>query len=578
MAAEIRHMKWWGWGHEDVAFDDSNKPGLWPYLENELKIKEIEWTRSVAFEDIDLPEQTTNEAFLGTIRGALDEGQIANDKRTRLIHAAGKSFRDLWLLRHGIVKHAPDCVVFPESEEDVAAIVRAADEHGAVLIPFGGGSNIAGCLEPRDHDGRMVVSLDMCRMHRVLEVDQHSLTARIQPGVYGQHLEDQLAEHGVTLGHFPDSFLHSTLGGWVATRSAGMQSDIYGKIEDMVISLRMVTPSGTIVTRTVPKSSNGIDVRHLCIGSEGILGVITEIVVQVHRKPPREDWHGWLFPDFDSGVAAIHECQRQGCMPTVTRLNDPKKTALSFAFKQPKTGLKEIVAKALKWYIGSVKGIDFGRCCLMVVKYEGDRAAFRNMRRGVSAIYRKHRGVCLGPEPGRSFAEAKFDFPHLRDYVMDRNIMADVSETATTWTNLLPLYEDSLADIDRAICNTGVASWVGCHISHSYPTGASLYFTFGCLQRAGREIEQYLHIKKAAEDAFMKNGGTLSHHHAVGTEHLPWVEEDVSPTGLKAVQAVKEGLDPRGIMNPGKIIPPADPLKAWGLSGEALGRFTGSGQ
>ena len=451
MAAEIRHMKWWGWGYEDVAFDDSNKPGLWPYLENELKIKEIEWTRPVAFEDIDLPEQTTNEAFLGAIRGALDEGQVADDKRTRLIHAAGKSFRDLWLLRHGIVKYAPDCVVFPESEEDVAAIVRAADEHGAVLIPFGGGSNIAGCLEPRDRDGRMVVSLDMCRMHRVLEVDQHSLTARIQPGVYGQHLEDQLAEHGVTLGHFPDSFLHSTLGGWVATRSAGMQSDIYGKIEDMVISLRMVTPSGTIVTRTVPKSSNGIDVRHLCIGSEGILGVITEIVVQVHRKPPREDWHGWLFPDFESGVAAIHECQRQGCMPTVTRLNDPKKTALSFAFKQPKTGLKETVAKALKWYIGSVKGIDFGRCCLMVVKYEGDRAAFRNMRRGVSAIYRKHRGVCLGPEPGRSFAEAKFDFPHLRDYVMDRNIMTDVSETATTWSNLLPLYEDSLADIDRAI-------------------------------------------------------------------------------------------------------------------------------
>ena len=246
-------------------------------------------------------------------------------------------------------------------------------------------------------------------------------------------------------------------------------------------------------------------------------------------------------------------------------------------FKHPKTGLKETVAKALKWYIGSVKGIDFGRCCLMVVKYEGDRAAFRNMRRGVSAIYRKHRGVCLGPEPGRSFAEAKFDFPHLRDYVMDRNIMADVSETATTWANLLPLYEDSMADIDRAICNTGVASWVGCHISHSYPTGASLYFTFGCLQLAGREIEQYLHIKKAAEDAFMKNGGTLSHHHAVGTEHLPWVEEDVSPTGLKAVQAVKEGLDPRGIMNPGKIIPPTDPLKAWGLSDEALGRFTGSG-
>ncbi len=570
MPAEIRHMKWWGWGYEDVTFDDSNKPELWPYFERELKIGEIEWTRPVAFEDIDLPEQKRNEPFFGEIRGTIDEGQIAGDKKARLIHAAGKSFRDLWLLRHGIVKHAPDCVVFPESEEDIAAIVRAAHKHGVVLIPFGGGSNIVGCLDPRDRNGRMVISLDLCRMHRVLEVDQHSLTARIQPGVYGQHLEDQLAEHGVTLGHFPDSFLHSTLGGWVATRSAGMQSDRYGKIEDMVISLRMVTPSGTIVTRTVPKSSNGIDVRHLCIGSEGILGVITEIVVQVHRKPSHEDWYGWLFPDFESGVTAIHDCQRHDCMPTVTRLNDPKKTALSFAFKSPKSGFKASIAKGLKWYIGKVKGIDFSHCCLMVVKHEGDRESFRKMRRDVSAIYRKHDGVFLGAEPGRSFAKAKFDFPHLRDYVMDRNMMADVSETATTWSNLLPLYENSLADIECAIRDTGVASWVGCHISHSYHTGASLYFTFGCLQQAGREIEQYLHVKKAAEDAFMKNGGTLSHHHAVGTEHLPWVEEDISPTGLKAVQAVKDGLDPHGIMNPGKIIPAVETLKEWGLGEDAI--------
>ena len=283
MVNDIRHMKWWGWGYEDVFFDDSDKPALWPYLKSELDIVEEESTPSVKFEEIELPERKINGGFLEAVKVELDESQIADDKKTRLIHSTGKSFRDLWRLRHGIIKCAPDCVVFPENEEDVAAIVSAAHEQGVVLIPFGAGSNIAGCLEPRDRDGRMVVSLDMCRMHKVLEVDQRSLTARIQPGVYGQHMEDQLLEHGVTLGHFPDSFLHSTLGGWVATRSAGMQSDRYGKIEDMVISLRMVTPSGTIVTRTVPKSSNGIDVRHLCIGSEGILGVITEVVVKVHR-------------------------------------------------------------------------------------------------------------------------------------------------------------------------------------------------------------------------------------------------------------------------------------------------------
>ena len=573
MEADIRHMKWWGWGHEDVTFDDATKPELWPYLKRELGVDEIRWEKPVAFEDVTLPEQKNNEAFLAAIRAGLGDGQIVDDKKSRLVHAAGKSFRDLWLMRHGQVQFAPDCVVYPDTEEDVALVVRAAHEHGVVLVPFGGGSNIAGCLVPSDRGGRMVVSLDMCRMHRVLEVDRYSLTARIQPGVYGQHLEDQLAEHGVTLGHFPDSFLHSTLGGWVATRSAGMQSDIYGKIEDMVISLRMVTPSGTIITRTVPKSSNGIDIKHLCIGSEGILGVITEVVVQVHHKPEKEDWYGWLFPDFKSGLDAIHECHRGDCMPTVTRLNDPKKTALSFAFKHPKTGIKDKIAKAFKWYIGNVKKIDFDQCCLMVVKYEGTPKAFYRIKNQVTAIYKKHRGVCLGAEPGRSFAKVKFDFPHLRDYVMDRSIMADVSETATTWDNLRTLHESGLADVEQAIKDTGVDAWVGCHLSHSYRTGASLYFTFGCLQREGREIEQYLYVKKAAEDAFMKNGGTLSHHHAVGTEHLPWVEEDLSPTGLKAVKALKAGLDPNDIMNPGKIIPSEKPLDDWGLSAEAIDEF-----
>ena len=573
MEADIRHMKWWGWGHEDVTFDDSTKPELWPYLKRELGVDEIRWEKPVAFEDVTLPEQKNNEAFLAAIGVGLGEGQVVDDKKSRLVHAAGKSFRDLWLMRHGQVQFAPDCVVYPDTEEDVALVVRAAHEHGVVLVPFGGGSNIAGCLVPSDRGGRMVVSLDMCRMHRVLEVDRYSLTARIQPGVYGQHLEDQLAEHGVTLGHFPDSFLHSTLGGWVATRSAGMQSDIYGKIEDMVISLRMVTPSGTIITRTVPKSSNGIDIKHLCIGSEGILGVITEVVVQVHHKPEKEDWYGWLFPDFKSGLDAIHECHRGDCMPTVTRLNDPKKTALSFAFKHPKTGIKDKIAKAFKWYIGNVKKIDFNQCCLMVVKYEGTPQAFNRIKNRVTAIYKKHRGVCLGAEPGRSFAKVKFDFPHLRDYVMDRSIMADVSETATTWDNLRTLHESGLADVEQAIKDTGVDAWVGCHLSHSYRTGASLYFTFGCLQREGREIEQYLYVKKAAEDAFMKNGGTLSHHHAVGTEHLPWVENDLSTTGLKAVKALKAGLDPNDIMNPGKIIPSEKPLDDWGLSAEAIDEF-----
>ncbi len=570
---EIRHMKWWGWGHEDVSFSDADKPKLWPYLSGELGLEQVEPTPPVKFDDVHLPAAKENAPFIAALRDALAHDQFSVDKKDRLIHAAGKAFRDLFRLRRGQVDFAPDLIVYPASEVDVVAIVKAAHEHNAVLIPFGGGTNIAGCIEPKDRDERFIVSLDMCRMHRVLAVDKKSLLARIEAGVYGPHMEEQLEAEGVTLGHFPDSFVHSTLGGWVATRSAGMQSDKYGKIEDMVIALRMVTPSGTIVTRTVPNTSNGIDVRSLCVGSEGILGVITEVTVQVHRLPERKMFEGWLFPDFESGIHAIHECMRHGTMPVITRLNDPGKTALSAAFKKVEPPLKQKIGAAMKWYLRNIKGIDFTKCCMMTTAYEGDYDTFHMQRRESNRVFRKHGGVNLGEGPGNSFKEAKYDFPHVRDYLMDRGVMGDVSETSTTWDNLHNLYTKTITNIQKAIRDTGVDPWVGCHISHNYHTGASLYFTFGCRQIEGRELDQYLYIKKAAEDSFLQNGGTVSHHHAVGTEHLPWIEADLSPAGLKAVRAIKDGLDPKSVMNPGKILPGPDPLREWGLTDETIQTF-----
>ena len=570
---EIRHMKWWGWGHEDVSFSDADKPKLWPYLSGELGLEQVEPTPPVKFDDVHLPAAKENAPFIAALRDALAHDQFSVDKKDRLIHAAGKAFRDLFRLRRGQVDFAPDLIVYPASEVDVVAIVKAAHEHNAVLIPFGGGTNIAGCIEPKDRDERFIVSLDMCRMHRVLAVDKKSLLARIEAGVYGPHMEEQLEAEGVTLGHFPDSFVHSTLGGWVATRSAGMQSDKYGKIEDMVIALRMVTPSGTIVTRTVPNTSNGIDVRSLCVGSEGILGVITEVTVQVHRLPEYKMFEGWLFSDFESGIHAIHECMRHGTMPVITRLNDPGKTALSAAFKKVEPPLKQKIGAAMKWYLRNIKGIDFTKCCMMTTAYEGDYDTFHMQRRESNRVFRKHGGVNLGEGPGNSFKEAKYDFPHVRDYLMDRGVMGDVSETSTTWDNLHNLYTKAITNIQKAIRDTGVDPWVGCHISHNYHTGASLYFTFGCRQIEGRELDQYLYIKKAAEDSFLQNGGTVSHHHAVGTEHLPWIEADLSPAGLKAVRAIKDGLDPKSVMNPGKILPGPDPLREWGLTDEAIQSF-----
>ena len=567
-------MKWWGWGGINIEFNISDKPELWPYIKEVVGIEgEPTYTPPVKIEDIELPPQSLNENFVNEIKTVIDNERFKFDKEERLVHSYGKSFRDLWRIRHGIVNAAPDCIIYTLSEDEIVKIIKSAVENDVVVIPFGAGSNIAGCLEANNGNGRMIVSLDMKLMDRVISVDKFSKTARIQAGALGPQMEEQLKSHGVTLGHFPDSFEYSTLGGWIATRSAGMQSDKYGKIEDMILSLRMVTPKGTIVTRTVPKSSNGIDVNHFCIGSEGTLGVITEAVMRVHKLPEYREPYGYLFPDFESGANAIYECVEKHTAPVVTRLNDPGKTALSLAYRTKSSPIKSLLGNIVKWYLKNIKKFDFSKSCLMLNVFEGDKETFDKMKKNVNKIYKKHGAFNLGTEPGRVFEKGKYDFPYLRDYVMDRNIMADVSETSTVWSNLLPLYYSTYESIDKAMKKTVRTGFLGCHISHTYHTGASLYFTFGCLQVPSYELEQYLYIKKAAEDAFIKGGATLSHHHAVGFEHMPWIKDDISETGMKAVKGLKVSLDPRNIMNPGKIIPPDGKEINWGLSKGDIEKF-----
>jgi alkyldihydroxyacetonephosphate synthase len=557
-----RHMKWWGWGDEDVRFNPSAHPGAWPYAKRVLGIEgEGENLPPVSLDEVEMNDPLRNDRFLARLNSQLRDDQVVSSRLERAIHAYGKGFRDLFRMRRGVAEGAPDLVVYPENESEVLAILRAAAEHDVVVIPFGGGSNIAGCLE-RSDARRMAVSLDMRRMRRVLAVDPESCTAQIEAGAFGPDLESQLNKQGMTLGHFPDSFLHSTLGGWIATRSAGMQSDKYGKIEDMVVALRMVTPSGVLATRVVPKSSNGIDVNHLCIGSEGTLGVITEAVMRVHPKAQVHRTHGYLFREFEGGIESIHECVKRESIPSMVRLNDSEKSALSMAFRPESKGFQHAVAKAFKSYL-RWKGYDFSKVCLMLTTYEGSKDDVARQHRRVTAIYKKFGGVDLGSGSGKSFEATKYDFPHIRDFLLDRGVTSDVSETSTVWSNIVPLYRSTIASIRTAVADSGVPAFAGCHMSHTYRCGASLYFTFGFKQQREREIEQYLHVKRAAQQSFMDHGGTLSHHHAVGTEHLPWLTDDVSPLGIAAVAAVKRGLDPENVMNPGRLAPGEAPFEEW---------------
>src|SRR5580693_2823505 len=383
-----KHMKWWGWGDEEVRFDSTAHPGLWPYAKAVLGVEEEDVdTPPVPIEAARLREAIRHDGFLSELRLWMRADQICDSRYERMVHAYGKGLRDLFRMRLGLAEGAPDLVLYPENEHDVLMTIRAAAHHDVAVVPFGGGSNIAGCLE-RTETRRMVVSLDMRRIRRVLAVDTESCTASIEAGVFGPDLEEQLQGCGLTLGHFPDSFLHSTLGGWIATRSAGMQSDKYGKIEDMVVALRMVTPEGVLETRTVPKSANGIDVNHLCIGSEGTFGVITEATMRVHLRPESRVVRGYLIPEFEDGIEAIHQCVQQECAPAMVRLNDPEKTALSLAFRPPASGFSKIASSLFKSYL-RVKGVALPRVCLLLTAFEGNRADVMRMKKKVESIYRK---------------------------------------------------------------------------------------------------------------------------------------------------------------------------------------------
>ncbi|HEX2103946.1 MAG TPA: FAD-binding oxidoreductase, partial [Solirubrobacteraceae bacterium] len=316
----MAQQKWWGWGDGSVAFSHADKPDLGPFLERHLGI-DVEHVAAhpPRFEDLDIPEPQLQPELRAALEEAVGAAHVATDALERLTRARGKSLRDLVRARGGDIGRLPDVVVSPAAEAELEAIMAAALDADAVLIPFGGGTNISGSLEAAADEARTVVSVDMTRMGRVLEIDETSQLARVQAGAFGPDLEAQLNARGWTVGHFPDSFTHSTLGGWIATRSSGMQSDKYGDVADLTRAVRVVTPAGVLVTRPVPHASTGPSVREMVLGSEGRLGIISEATVQVHRVPAERRILGYLLPDWPRALAAMREIAGLDARPSVTR-------------------------------------------------------------------------------------------------------------------------------------------------------------------------------------------------------------------------------------------------------------------
>ncbi len=529
-------MKWNAWG--DPAAAKPLSEGIRALLKQAVGIED-----SVAEElepdQVRLRPSALSQPDRDALAGIVGADYCRTGDRDRLLHAGGKSTLDLLRRKDPGVQEAPDAILLPggpDGEATVFEILRYCSEHRIAVVPFGGGTNVVGGLDPTRAEFGAVVSVDLRRFDRLISLDEVSGQAVLGAGVTGPDAERLLGEHGFSLGHFPQSFEYATIGGFAATRSSGQDSAGYGRFNDMVRGLRVVTPVGTMDLGRGPESAAGPDLRQLMIGSEGTFGIITRVRLRVHRAPEAVRYEAWSFPDFETGTSALRAVTQNATGPTVIRLSDEAETGVNLATTEA---------------IGDTQ-VTGG--CLGLTVFEGTNDHVESRHAETSALLAARGGTSLGEGPARAWERGRFGAPYLRDSLLSAGALCETLETATDWSNIPALKTAVTEALTAALAETGTPALVMCHISHVYPTGASLYFTVVAGQR-GDPIEQWRTAKSAASEAIMAAGGTITHHHAVGADHRSWMRDEVGELGVRVLRAVKATLDPAGILNPGKLIP-----------------------
>jgi len=477
-----------------------------------------------------LPPQVT-DALVAVVGGE----HLTTDDGDRLHHTRGKSTPDLLAARSGDFSDAPDAVARPGSAEEVVGVLQVCAAHGCAVIPYGGGTSVVGGLVADRDDLRGVLCLDLRRLDALVDLDEISRTATLQAGLLGPQAEALLGERGYTLGHFPQSFEFASIGGFAATRSSGQSSSGYGRFDAMVVSLTVATTSGLWSVGTAPASAAGPDLRQLVLGSEGTLGVITDVTVTVRPVPDRRVYETWRWPSFEAGADAMRALVQDDLNPTVLRLSDETETSINLS--DP-----------------SAIGLSDAGGAQMVCGYEGSVTRVARMRAEVAEALRLAGGHLAGEDGGAAWSKGRFAAPYLRDALLDEGVLVETLETATVWSNLQHLYAGVKAAVTAAASAQGTDPLVLCHISHIYRAGASLYFTVA-MREAADGAAQWAPVKRAAGDAIRDAGGTITHHHAVGRDHKPWLADEIGAPGVAALRAVKRALDPEGILNPGVLVP-----------------------
>jgi alkyldihydroxyacetonephosphate synthase len=525
-------MAWDAWG--DPALAKPLSSGIRSLLEQALGISGTE-VAGPGIDEVQVSHSALTAEQLDGLAAIVGAGRLRTADHDRLLYAGGKSTPDL-LRRKQIHQDAPDAVLLPGTEDEVEKILEFCSRHRIAVVPFGGGTSVVGGLDPIRGDFGAVITLDLRRFDALHRLDETSGEAELGAGLTGPDAERLLGERGFSLGHFPQSFRFASIGGYAATRSSGQDSAGYGRFNEMVRGMRVVTPAGILDLGRAPASAAGPDLRELFCGSEGAFGVITRVRVRVHPVPESVRYEAWSFPDFATGAAALRAVVQTGTGPTVVRLSDEVETGVSLATAHS---------------IGE-QSVTGG--CLGLTVFEGTPEHTESRHAETRALLAARGGTSLGEEPAKAWELGRFDAPYLRDSLLRAGAICETLETATTWSNLPVLKAAVTEALTSALTASGTAALVMCHISHVYPTGASLYFTIVAGQR-GDAMAQWRTAKVAACDAIIANGGTITHHPAVGADHRPWMTDEIGELGVAVLRAVKQTLDPVGILNPGKLIP-----------------------
>ncbi len=538
----MRARKHWGWGYAD------QQPSIADLRASAGEVRARlgfggEAEAPVELEAIELPAaRISAPAALAAI--------VTDDHRERVVHALGKAYRDVVRGFRGQVEHPPDLVARPRDEAEVEAVLGWCADAGAAAIPYGGGTSVCGGIEPRIGDRyAAAVSVDLSALDRVLDVDPVSRAARIQAGVLGPALNDQLAEHDLTLRHFPQSFEYSTLGGWIATRAGGHFATVWTHIDDLVESVRAITPAGAWESRRLPGSGAGPSPDRMLIGSEGILGVITEAWVRVHGRPAHKRSAGVAFESFAAGAEAVRALAQSGLNPANCRLLDEAEAELTHASDDGRATL--------------VLGFESGS---LPVDAQMDQALELVRDHGGEAVREQGAGSGEGSDAVGAWRHAFLAAPYLRDTLVACGVLSETFETSITWDRFEEFHATVIGAARRAAAEASAAPAEGdgapkvlCRFSHVYPDGPAPYFTILAPARRGDEVAQWDEVKLAVSEALIGAGGTITHHHAVGRDHRPWYDRQRPEAFAAALRAAKRELDPAAILNPGVLIDPAAP-------------------